>query len=291
MCLCAIYVKLKEACSKSGSNASPFEWLNDHKKDSQMCFYWDMIINLQIDILVYVRAIREGNFKLYIVILTLLMKWPFGLDHYHYARWCSVQLMDLIQLKKSCPDIYKEFSRGHFSFQKSGRQFSKMSPDQLHEQNNEIIKGTSGATHLLNRHDKSGLERWELCAHEISRILTEIETSLDTHCSETSKVKHHKDTPSFQNRFSSDVKKVIDGIIYNPFELGDLTKINNTNVIFPGNVFKDLSNLLDVGQKQFDTFWNDRLVEAKIPVDDPIKKTCFSFLVNMKKKEKKNKRN
>ena len=272
MCLCAIYVKLKEACSKSGSNASPFEWLNDHKKDSQMCFYWDMIINLQIDILVYVRAIREGNFKLYIVILTLLMKWPFGLDHYHYACWCSVQLMDLIQLKKSCPDIYKEFSRGHFSFQKSGRQFSKMSPDQLHEQNNEIIKGTSGATHLLNRHDKSGLERWELCTHEISRILTEIETSLDTHCSETSKVKHHKDTPSFQNRFSSDVKKVIDGIIYNPFELGDLTKINNTNVIFPGNVFKDLSNLLDVGQKQFDTFWNDRLVEAKIPVDDPIKK-------------------
>ena len=161
---------------------------------------------------------------------------------------CSINGLNTI--KKSCPDIYKEFSRGHFSFQKSGRQFSKMSPDQLHKQNNVIIKGTNGATHLLNRHDKSGLERWELCAHEISRILTEIETSLDTHCSETSKVKHHEDTPSFQSRFSSDVKKVIDGIIYNPFELGDLTKINNTNVIFPGNVFKDLSNLLDVGQRQ-----------------------------------------
>ena len=33
-------------------------------------------------------------------------------------------------------------------------------------------------------------------------------------------------------------KKVIDGIIYSTFELGDLTKINNTNVIFPGNVLK-----------------------------------------------------
>ena len=106
MSRCAIYVKLKEACSKSGSNASPFESLNDHKKNSQMCFYWDIIINLQIKILVYVRAIREGNIKLYIVILTILMKWPFGMDHYHYARWCSVQLMDLIQLKISCPDIY-----------------------------------------------------------------------------------------------------------------------------------------------------------------------------------------
>ena len=32
--LCAIYVKLKEACSKSGSNASPLEWLIDRKKVS-----------------------------------------------------------------------------------------------------------------------------------------------------------------------------------------------------------------------------------------------------------------
>ena len=46
-------------------------------------------------------------------------------------------------------------------------------------------------------------------------------------------------------------------------------------MIFPDNVFKDLSNVLDVGQKQFDTFWNDRLVEAKIPVDDPLKKNLF----------------
>ena len=43
------------------------------------------------------------------------------------------------------------------------RQFSRMAPDQLHEQNNELIKGFSGATHLLNRHDTSGLERWETC--------------------------------------------------------------------------------------------------------------------------------
>ena len=49
-------------------------------------------------------------------------------------------------------------------------------------------------------------------------------------------------------------------MIYNPFELDRLTKINNTNVVFSDTVFKDLSNLLDAGQKQFDAFWNDQLV-------------------------------
>ena len=47
------------------------------------------------------------------------------------------------------PDIYKEFMEGNFSFHKTMREFSRMTPDQLHEQNNEVIKGTRRATHLL----------------------------------------------------------------------------------------------------------------------------------------------
>ena len=60
------------------------------------------------------------------------------MDHYHYARWCSVPLMDLIQLDINCPDIYRKFSNGNFSFQKTVRQFSKMAPDQVYKQNNEV---------------------------------------------------------------------------------------------------------------------------------------------------------
>ena len=161
----------------------------------------------------FIRALRESKFDLYITSLKNLIIWFFAMDYYHYAPWGSANLMDLIQLRTTFPDIYKEFSNGHFAFQKSGRKFSKMAPDQVHEQNNEMTKGTSGTTHLLNRHDKSGLEPWELCGYEISRILTEFETSLDFHTSETSKVKHQEDTPSFHNRFPSDVKKIIDGMI------------------------------------------------------------------------------
>ena len=44
--------------------------------------------------------------------------------------------------------------------------FSRMSPDQVREQNDNIIKRVSGATRLLNRADHSTFEQWESSALE-----------------------------------------------------------------------------------------------------------------------------
>ena len=46
-----------------------------------------------------------------------------------------------------------------FSFDKTIRRFSSIAPDQLHEQNNAVIKGMSGVTDVLNREDQAGVER------------------------------------------------------------------------------------------------------------------------------------
>lgn len=51
----------------------------------------------------------------------------------------------------TCPDIYRDFIRRNFLFQKSYRRFSKMALDQVYKQNNEKTKGVSAATHL--QHD------------------------------------------------------------------------------------------------------------------------------------------
>ena len=40
-------------------------------------------------------------------------------------------------------------------------------------------KGSSGATHLLNRADISGLERWETCTIEIARIVESLEENIE----------------------------------------------------------------------------------------------------------------
>ena len=67
-------------------------------------------------------------------------------------------------LKYFCADVHYEFENGNFAHQKTARIFSKISPDQVHEQNNNIIKGLGGATPFLNRENDSGLTRWELSA-------------------------------------------------------------------------------------------------------------------------------
>ena len=76
-----------------------------------------------------------------------------------------------------------------------------MALDQVHEQNNTIIKGIGGATHLLNRTDESPLLRWELCAGDLSKLLRDFEDSVqpETFCE---KKRNHEDNPSFKERFN-----------------------------------------------------------------------------------------
>ena len=59
-------------------------------------------------------------------------------------------------------------------------------------------------------------------------------------------------------------------IRYNAFEQENLTKINNTKTNNT-TVFEDLINLIDTGEKQFHTFWYERLMTAEVPLNNPRK--------------------
>ena len=71
--------------------------------------------------------------------------------------------------------------KGHFSFAKTDKPFSRMGLDQLHEQNNKVIKGVSGATNLLNRNDESALNRWALSAPDLSQMIGEFDEMFQGH--------------------------------------------------------------------------------------------------------------
>ena len=70
-------------------------------------------------------------------------------QQYIYLIWWH--LFDLMTLYSTCPDVYGQFLKRNFSFQKSNRRFSKIALDQVNELRNDKIRGVSGATHLLNR--------------------------------------------------------------------------------------------------------------------------------------------
>ena len=97
-----------------------------------------------------------------------------------------------MNLHHTCPDIYCNFVSGNFSFQKSYCRFSKLALNEVHEQNNKLIKGVSGATHSLNRNDMSGIERWKTSSPEIVRIIENVERHIGHNFDNNEKPRHFK---------------------------------------------------------------------------------------------------
>ena len=75
----SIYTCLKEALE--AINSALLE------RSSSSIKYWVLIMKFQIDYLVFVRSMREDNFKFFVKILIFLVKWFFILDHYNCATF------------------------------------------------------------------------------------------------------------------------------------------------------------------------------------------------------------
>ena len=161
-----------------------------------------------MEILVFVRSIREGNFHLRVQSLRNLLKWFFALDHTNYVRWLTIHVFDLISLPTTHPNVYQQMLKGFFSFAKTKRPFSQMALDHVHEQNSKVIKGVGGATSLLNTQDESALIRWETCGPEVARIVSEFDDFLYNQDASSSAAKHHEDNKKFRQKFNRDVESV-----------------------------------------------------------------------------------
>ena len=88
----AIYQQLVKAFNTK-SNITVWKWLAQKSETSTMTLYWKSILEIQIHILIFIRALPESNFELYVVSLKSLMKWFFPLVHYNCARWLSVHFL------------------------------------------------------------------------------------------------------------------------------------------------------------------------------------------------------
>ena len=60
--ICAIYRKLKDAHRSSGSLLDVMGWLNIHSQESEMCFYWRLIMHIELNILFFIRSILWNIF-------------------------------------------------------------------------------------------------------------------------------------------------------------------------------------------------------------------------------------
>ena len=114
--------------------------------------------------------------------------------------------------------------------------------NQIHKQNNKLIKGRRGARDLLSKVDDSALISWETCSPEIARVILEFEDCLDrSEIPPESSTKHHEDSQSLHERLSSNINQLTKCITVNLFMQDHLTKRNNKKIIVP----KTMSTLID----------------------------------------------
>ena len=275
---CVIYLKLKDAYKDSGSDKCIFSWLDERCKSSEMCVYWKTILKLMIEILVLIRSIREGNYVLYVASLRKIISWYFSMDHFNYARWISVHLHDLYSLPENSPQLHKYFMDGYFTFQKTDHKFSLMGLDQIHEQNNAIMKGMGGVSSSLNKVDESSMARWGLCIHELASIVNDYEFEETDSSSDHESQCHHEDSAAFQKRFTADIKSLNVALVSNPFLLERLTVLNNHDKAkFNDRVIEDIRVLESNGEKQFHEFWTNRLQSANIPISETISLNSYNL--------------
>ena len=148
---------------------------------------------------------------------------------------------------------------------KSKRPFSRMALDQVHEQNNKIIKGQGGASGFLNLEDESALIRWETCGAEVGRILCQFEEEMKDDVSfHTTSTKHHKDNEHFHLNFRKDLQTVFNAILCNPFQLDSLCTINDIVYTFPDSVVETIKIVLSVWETRVKSC--NRLILQKTPI-------------------------
>ncbi len=205
----------------SAENGQPpldFEaWCDERKRSCPQFQYWATAMALEVCTLIYVWSLREANLAMYLDALTELVPWFFALDHTNYARWIPVHLRDMAELPKKHPDIYREFSAGHFTVQKTKRVFSAIPIDEAREQNNACVKGDGGAVGLTD--NPSALRRWMVAGPEVARVIGEFENA-DLHWNTRVDTRHHDQATSVQISFAKDVCSLVTVIeeLGNPFE-------------------------------------------------------------------------
>ena len=222
--------------------------------------FWLQVLELEIDVLQYVRCIREGNFDLYVQMLGKLVHWFFSMGHIHYARWVPVHIRDMILLKDMNPDVYNEFQKGKFVITKTFNPFSKIATDPAHEQGNERVKGDRGAVGLTE--DPAALLHWMVAGREVARAVAQFEAQHDASLNGEEYL-HHKQMPSIQRAFYWDAISTTNIIreMGNPFaeDTGELVALSD-------KIIQRMDSIQSVGEEKYQEYVDNVLASCNKPI-------------------------
>jgi hypothetical protein len=98
-----------------------------------------------MEMMIFQRAVRTGDWELYLASLEMFTKYFFAYDRLHYARMIALYLAEMKMLKASDPELYQEFVEGNWVVNKNPDvSFSALGADHALEQINRSMKVSGG---------------------------------------------------------------------------------------------------------------------------------------------------
>ena len=261
-------------CSSLGEERNQLSleiWCSSKAKLYPQFKFWLLILQLELAVLVYVRAITEGDFKLYLEALTkdcslVLLVGP----------WIPVHLTDMVTLKDVHPKVFAEFLKGNFVVKKTAHRFFAIATDQGHEQNN----ADGGAVGLTA--NPAALKRWMVSGPEMARVIGEFEASTEKR--KKLDPRHHEEAKLVQKAFERDVRSLVSTIeeMGNPSteDSSDLLALDSRDIADPA-VIDTVRQIEKLGEEQYDTYVKERLVSQTKPFLTPSRRTIFPFLADL----------
>ena len=240
------------------------------KTNPNFRFWYHYMEMVQI-LLLFIRAQREGNWKLHLYAFREMMPYFMRYDHTNYARWGSVYLNEMNQLP---PEVEREFNQGNFVVKMSKHNFSQVDPDQCQEWLNGIGKKNGGIAGITKT--QSALSKWALSFNLRSNICRDTRNAYSlgsdgehSH-NETSKSRIKRD-----NIDENTLYEFLSGLnMFSDSEPEDLQSIFSKDLTTQ-EIEADLLSANDKGQTQLMEFVEQRILpieERQIKLHDPLSK-------------------
>ena len=103
-----------------------------HQHNPTLC-YWRQYMLLVSILLRFTRAIREGDWVLYLSSIAEMLNWFAVFDHVNYFRWVTIFLCDMKALPCNAPEVHKAFIDGDFVTKETCSTFNQIPDNQALE--------------------------------------------------------------------------------------------------------------------------------------------------------------
>ena len=232
------------------------------------------------NLLLFVRASRQGNWELHLASLNSMVKYFFAHDQINYARLTPLYLATMTELEIKDNQSWN-YLKENFSINKSDIPFSAIGSDHGMEQENKAMKVTGGITGLTQK--QSALNRFWLVAPVLSSLSEEF--CRNNQVKTQNRKQHYQLAGSTNKRISANVNKLLD--VIDVFEIDFQSNDSVYNVVSKAVLPEDASSELlrheTIGEGLYHNFITERLKGIQ-SIWSPLKKRNLpTFKIQAKK--------